>query len=594
MHTRIPKALACLLLIGPVTAQSAPGDVDPGFRYPDPAATLPDSTTAVRLPDGWLVVQSPAAEFPRDWSHLVLTRTDRDGRIDVDYGVLGRRTIDLPKDLNVSTAAKRLADGSVLLGGWQPVATAERSVGVVVRLDPQGRLDPGFGEQGVATIDVNGQMDRVGAIESLPDGRLALLLWSRLEPTYYDCSLDQTALVILDADGRNSRVESAQARTSFGADSCRNQMTLQLRSDGTLVYGNELGVFGFTPWLPSNWRYGPFVVDPQLGSFFTTVGGSSINVQRLGVDRPVENYDYEGLGAAAGLCGPVTWTRLVADAARQRLYLGLESDGGQVAIARFRVDGSIDTGWGHSGIVPIKGGQCDYRWTILEGLASDLRLLSVEPDGAIVVATAEGTFQRLAGGVGTAHGAFTLRAPRSEVTEGNYTLTVTVPRLGGATGAVSVNYRVRDCDPAAGLECSTSPYWRDARPGEDFVAASGRLDWSDGDTNDRLIRIELLDDGVAEVPEWFYVELSDPGGGAGLLRRSTKIYIAASDQPAPTSSPPPASPPAPSPPSAAKSGGGSGSLGAGLLALLLLAAAGKASGQRCSALARRSTARNGP
>jgi hypothetical protein len=507
----------------------------------------------------------------------------------VDYGVLGRRTIDLPNDLNVSTAAKRLADGSVLLGGRQPVATAERSVAVVVRLDPQGRLDPGFGEQGVATIDVNGQMDRVGAIESLPDGRIAVLLWSRLLFNYYDCSEDQTALVILDADGRNWRVESAQQRHSFGTSSCRNQMTLQLTSDGTPVFGNELGVFGF-PWLPANWRYGPFVLDPQLGSFFTTVAGSSINVQRLNVDRPVENYDYEDLGAMAGLCGPVTWTRLVADAARQRLYLGLESDGGQVAIARFRVDGSIDTGWGHSGIVPIKGGQC-VDW-VAEGLASDLRLLSVEPDGAIVAATADGTFQRLAGGVGTAHGAFTLRAPRSEVTEGNYTLTVTVPRLGGATGAVSVNYRITDCDPAAGLECSTSPYWRDARPGEDFVAASGRLEWSDGDTTDRFISVQLLDDGVAEVPEWFYVQLSDPGGGAGLLRRSAKIYIAASDQPA-AATPPPASPPPAQTPPVAKAGGGSGSLGPGLLALLLLAAVARPPGRRHVAAASRLSVRNG-
>ena len=33
-------------------------------------------------------------------------------------------------------------------------------------------------------------------------------------------------------------------------------------------------------------------------------------------------------------------------------------------------------------------------------------------------------------------------------------MNVTVRRLGGAVGAVSVNYRVTDCDSAAGLECS--------------------------------------------------------------------------------------------------------------------------------------------
>jgi uncharacterized delta-60 repeat protein len=591
MQARILQAFAWLPLVGAAAAQAAPGDVDPGFYYPMPAVPLPDSTNAVRLPDGWLVVQSPTAESPFDWSNLVLTRTDADGRIDTGFGSMGRLTVDLPGDLKVAMAARRLADGSVLLGGLRPLSSGDGSVGAVVRLDPQGRLDTGFGEQGVATIDVQGQLDRVGAIESLPDGRIALLLWSRLLYNNYDCSEDQTALVMLDADGRNPRVESAQARNSFGTVSCRNQMTLQLQSDGTPLYGNELGIFqGGTPLLPSNWRYGPFVLDTQLGSFFTTASGASINVQRLGVDRPAENRDYEDLGAAAGLCGPVTWTRFVADAARQRLYLGLESDGGQVAIARFLVDGSLDTGWGGNGIVAIKGGQCDNRWTTLEGLASDLRLLSVEPDGDVIVATGAGTFQRLAGGTGTAHGAFAVRAP-GNVGEGNYTLTITVRRLGGMTGAVSVNYRVRDCDDsAAELKCSVTSGVGNARPDEDFVAASGRLDWSDGDTTDRFIEVRLLDDHLAELTESFYLALSDPGGGAGLLSRIARIDIAASDQPAPTSSSPPAS----QPPPASKEGGGSGSIGPGLLALLLLAAAARAPLRRRAASAARSTARTGP
>jgi len=585
MHTRILQAVACLLLTGPVAAQAAPGDVDPEFhypvpdpefRYPVPSEPLPDSSNAVRLPDGWLVVQHRPAESPVAPSLLVLTRTDRDGQIDLSFGSMGQQTLALPGSLNVATAARRLADGSVLLGGLRRVTSGEGSVGAVVRLDPQGRLDPGFGEQGVATIDVDGWWDRVGAIESLPDGRLALLLWSSLQYNYYDCSEDQTALVMLDADGRNPRVESAQERTSFGTNSCRNQMTLQLLSDGTPVYGNELGVFGFTPALPLNWRYGPFVIDPQLGSFFTTVAGASINVQRLGVDGPMANYDFEDLGPAAGLCGPVTWNRFVADAVRQRLYLGLESDGGQVAIARFLVDGSLDTGWGSNGIVAVQGGRCEPAWTTLEGLASDLRLLSVEPDGDIVVATADGTFQRLAGGVGTAHGALTLRVPSNAIAEGNYALTVTVRRLGGATGAVSVDYRVMESG--------------NARAGEDFVAASGRLDWSDGDTADRLINIQLLDDQVNEGTEWFAVVLSSPAGGAGLLNGSARIYIAASDEQAPASSSPPAS----QPPPAAKFGGGSGSFGSGLLALLLLALAARAPVQRRAALATGSTARSGP
>jgi MYXO-CTERM domain-containing protein len=494
-------------------------------------------------------------------------------------------TVLLPGDLNVASAVRRTPDGSILLGGLQRVASGDGSVGAVVRIDPDGRLDSTFGDQGVATIDVEGQLDRIGAIESLPDGRVALLLWSRLQYIYYDCSTDQTSLVIVDADGRNSRIESVRQRTSFGGSGCRIQMTLQLDAGGTPLYGNELGIFrGVDALLPPEWRYGPFLLDPVLGSYFTTISSDSINVQRLGEEQPAHDYDLEGIGSALGLCGPVTWTRFVADPARQRLYLGFETDGGQVGVARFLVDGSIDSGWGGNGAVPVGSGRCADQ--LLEGLASDLRLLSIDPDGSVLVATADGVFRRLAGGLGTTRGAFALREPRVAFAESTASIDITAARLGGSTGAVSVGYRVTACDPAAGLPCSAVEHWGDAMPGEDFVADSGRLQWADGDSGDRTIRVRLLTDGVEEGPEFFYVELLDPEGDADLLNARARILIAGND--APPTTPPPSVPP----PSTGGADGGSGASGPGLLSLLLLGAA--ALGRRRSTSRCGATARNGP
>jgi MYXO-CTERM domain-containing protein len=195
-------------------------------------------------------------------------------------------------------------------------------------------------------------------------------------------------------------------------------------------------------------------------------------------------------------------------------------------------------------------------------------------------------FRRLAGGLGTTRGAFALREPHVAFAESTASIDITAARLGGSTGAVSVGYRVTACDPAAGLPCSAVEHWGDAMPGEDFVADSGRLQWADGDSADRTIRVRLLTDGVEEGPEFFYVELLDPEGDAELLNARARILIAGND--APPTTPPPSVPP----PSAGGADGGSGASGPGLLSLLLLGAA--ALGRRRSTSRSGATARNGP
>jgi hypothetical protein len=56
-----------------------------------------------------------------------------------------------------------------------------------------------------------------------------------------------------------------------------------------------------------------------------------------------------------------------------------------------------------------------------------------------------------------------------------------VHRTGGMQGNVSVQYNTFD---------------RDAHEGRDYTAVSGQLDWSDGDSSDRMISIPILDAGL--------------------------------------------------------------------------------------------------
>ncbi|MCH7854574.1 MAG: choice-of-anchor B family protein, partial [Proteobacteria bacterium] len=85
-----------------------------------------------------------------------------------------------------------------------------------------------------------------------------------------------------------------------------------------------------------------------------------------------------------------------------------------------------------------------------------------------------------------------------------------VQRLGGSTGAISVNYQIV---PATASSA-------------DFQTVAGTLAWVDGDSTDKSIAINLTDDGIAEGLEHVIVRLTGPTGGATLGDQNTaSLYI---------------------------------------------------------------------
>ena len=90
--------------------------------------------------------------------------------------------------------------------------------------------------------------------------------------------------------------------------------------------------------------------------------------------------------------------------------------------------------------------------------------------------------------------------PLYSVDEGTERLIVTVRRLGGSAGEVSVEYATTDDE---------------ARSGDDYVRRSGRLNFADGETL-RSFEIPIIDDREDEENEDFYITLSDVRGRASL------------------------------------------------------------------------------
>ena len=94
-----------------------------------------------------------------------------------------------------------------------------------------------------------------------------------------------------------------------------------------------------------------------------------------------------------------------------------------------------------------------------------------------------------------------LTAASQSVSESAGMVTITVSRVGGAAGAVSVGYA-----SAAGT----------ATPPGDFAPVFDTLYWADGDTADKSFTVAIVDDAAVEGDEVFTVTLTDPEGGSSL------------------------------------------------------------------------------
>ena len=117
--------------------------------------------------------------------------------------------------------------------------------------------------------------------------------------------------------------------------------------------------------------------------------------------------------------------------------------------------------------------------------------------------------------VTTPTGALQFAASSFTGLETNGSVTITVSRVGGSGGSVSVNYATQDGTAKAGF---------------DYTATSGTLTWADGDTADKTFTIALVNDGPTGSVESFTISLSNPTGPPGVfLGVPTTVAVQISD-----------------------------------------------------------------
>ncbi|MCV6624397.1 MAG: autotransporter domain-containing protein [Cellvibrionaceae bacterium] len=98
------------------------------------------------------------------------------------------------------------------------------------------------------------------------------------------------------------------------------------------------------------------------------------------------------------------------------------------------------------------------------------------------------------------------------LTEDSGTITLKAQRSDGAAGDISVSYQTLADTASADL---------------DFQSSQGILSWGDGDSQDKTVSITIKKDLLQEETESFFVELSNPTGGALLgNQKSVELKIA--------------------------------------------------------------------
>jgi uncharacterized delta-60 repeat protein len=423
-------------------------------------------------PDGKVV--AVGSTYSKGTLQLTVFRALAGGALDTTFAAEG--VLQYTTNSNAQSVALD-PSGAIVVGG--------SSAGnlIVLRLLANGSSDPSFGTGGVYTGPATDGSTRIHVLRTASGGYRVSTNFSAKDPKQpsYCGVLALTGAGTLDTTFGASGI--AALNPSPGSSISCPAMASQ--SDGRLLLAGQDGDHGFVSRLLTSG-----VPDPSFAA-------SAVQVNMTGA------------------------TAVAVDATDSILVAGQPNTGVPGAlIIRMQASGLLDYLFGDNGstwIDLLSSAATDpviYNMSMLP----DGRMLAVGGEMATHGSPTQPLLVRLLGTTGTAGPGVIGVTPSSvAVKEQDKNAVVTVRRMGGAIGSVSVNYQTADY---TGTDAPP------ATSGTDYTPVTGQLSWADGDRTDRQITVPVLTDGRVEEPKRFTVTLNNATAGSRLGTEVAVVEVA--------------------------------------------------------------------
>lgn len=286
---------------------------------------------------------------------FAMARYLTDGSRDTGFAAGGLALTDLSGGFDAVNAVVLQPDGKIVAVG-ETLSPTSRDFGLV-RYDADGSLDPGFGNGGMVTTDLNGTDDVARAVALQPDGHIVVAGSSAGSPSRF-------GIVRYEADG--------SLDTSFGTGGVAlvdvgalggDAYTVVLQADGGIIVGGER--FGNDADFAMSRLEPDGTLDKGFGKGGTVItdlngGSDGIRALSLAADGKIVAAGYGVTSRHDG---------------RDRNF----------GLVRYNAIGSIDHAFGDGGVVTTNFITTNFFNHVMGGI-DIAQALAVQPDGRLVAA----------------------------------------------------------------------------------------------------------------------------------------------------------------------------------------------------------------
>ena len=346
---RVVAALLCAsILTLPVLltgSARAGGSLDPGFGDGGIVITNlngSDFSLAVALqPDGKIVTAGTS-----DFGFVVI-RYNNDGTLDKTFNSVGTVLKDFGQ-YNIAYGVAIQPDGKILAAGYQQNAVASEAgfsvTPLIARYNSDGSPDASFGSAGIATVS-HAPVESAKALAVQQDGRI-VVAGNKILPSGAMRGPSAFTVSRVESDGSMDLTFGSEGKVSTSFDQVDFLNTIVVQPDGKIVAVGDSGA-------------------TDTGE----TGGRSVAIARYNADGSLDRGF--GSGGKVVTSRPQGAVGYAAALQADGKLVVTGSNGAQLLLARYNVDGTLDSSFGTGGMIgPISG----------EGYS-----VAVQSDGKIVV-----------------------------------------------------------------------------------------------------------------------------------------------------------------------------------------------------------------